>query len=79
MGSALDLCATHRKETIEQSPKLCAVHRKDDDTLEELKLPSLFPVEDIFRRKKKRRRCRLPKKNSSSRHKTLNVPKLVLN
>lgn len=75
MGSALDICASHRKETIEESPKLCAVHRKDIDTIEELKVNSLFPVEDIFKRKR-RRHYKLPKKK---KNKDNNVPKVFLN
>lgn len=76
MGSALDICASHRKETIEESPKLCAVHRKDIDRIEELKVNSLFPVEDIFTRKKRRRRYKLPK---NRKNKPNNVPRVFLN
>lgn len=57
MGAALDMCASNRHETIQESPKLCAVHRKDNvETMEELKLPRLFPVREIFRKKRQRRR-----------------------
>lgn len=76
MGSALDICASHRKETIEESPKLCAVHRKDIDTIEELKVNSLFPVEDIFKRKKRRRHYKLPKNKKKNKD---NIPRVFLN
>lgn len=75
MGSALDICASHRKQTIEESPKLCAVHRKDIDRVEELKINSLFPVEDFFTRKKTRRRYKLVK----NKNKPKNVPRVFLN
>jgi len=54
MGSALDLCASHREETVRESPKLCAIDRKGS-TIDELKLKSLFPIEEIYKRPKKRR------------------------
>ena len=58
MGSALDLCASHREETIKESPKLCAIDRKDY-AMDELKLKSLFPIEEIYRRKHRRGRKKI--------------------
>lgn len=58
MGSALDLCASHREETVRESPKLCAIDRKDY-AMDELKLKSLFPIEEIYRRKRRRGRKKI--------------------
>lgn len=60
MGAALDICATNRHETIQESPKLCAVHRKENvEKMPELILPSLFPIEEIYKRKGRKRRRRM--------------------
>ena len=60
MGAALDMCATNRHETMQESPKLCAVHRKENvEKVPELTLPSLFPIEDIYKRKRRKRKRRL--------------------
>lgn len=60
MGAALDMCATNRHETIQESPKLCAVHRKENvEKVPELTLPALFPIEEIYKRKRRKRKRRL--------------------
>jgi hypothetical protein len=73
MGAALDMCASNRHETIQESPKLCAIHRKENvEKVEELKLPRLFPVEEIYKRKRRRNRFR---RNRSRRDRVTKIIK----
>lgn len=73
MGAALDMCASNRHETIQESPKLCAVHRKENvETMQELKLPRLFPVQEVYKRKRRRNRFRRRHRKRDSITKIIN-------
>ena len=73
MGAALDMCASNRHKTIQESPKLCAVHRKENvEKVEELKLPRLFPVEEIYKRKRRRNRFKRRHRKRDSITKIIN-------
>ena len=76
MGAALDMCISNRHETIQESPKLCAVHRKENvEMLKELKLPKLFPIDEMVYVRKWRRQRRRRKRRSIIYKKT--VPKSI--
>ena len=72
MGAALDICASTRHKIIQESPKLCAVHRKENvETVEELKLPRIFPAGELVYRKKRRRNRFRRKLRRSNRKKQI--------